>query len=151
MNDTPTRRKQVDFVDYLKVGQSFIVKAGNPEHITSLAGLSGKSVSVEFGTTNSDFLDAADRRSSRRPARRRSTIKTFPKDTDAASALKAGRVDAYFGDSPVVAYYALEGQVVRGRRFADRADRDRDRDPQGRPAEGGDPEGDRPRSTRTAR
>ena len=30
---------------------------------------------------------------------------SFPKDTDAASALKAGRVDAYFGDSPVVAYY----------------------------------------------
>ena len=30
---------------------------------------------------------------------------TFPKDTDAAIALKTGKVDAYFGDSPVVAYY----------------------------------------------
>ena len=27
------RRKQVDFVDYLKVGQSLMVKKGNPEHI----------------------------------------------------------------------------------------------------------------------
>ena len=32
-------------------------------------------------------------------------VTTFPKDTDAANALKTGRVDAYFGDSPVVAYY----------------------------------------------
>ena len=44
MNDTPDRRKQVDFVDYLKVGQSIMVKAGNPEHITSLASLSGKNI-----------------------------------------------------------------------------------------------------------
>ena len=34
MNDTPERRKQVDFVDYLKVGQSIMVKKGNPEHIS---------------------------------------------------------------------------------------------------------------------
>ena len=34
MNDTPERRKQVDFVDYIKVGQSFMVKKGNPKHIT---------------------------------------------------------------------------------------------------------------------
>ena len=33
MNDTAQRRKQVDFVDYLKVGQSIMVKAGNPEHL----------------------------------------------------------------------------------------------------------------------
>src|SRR5579872_2080520 len=58
MNDTSDRRKQVDFVDYLKVGQSIMVKAGNPEHLSSLASLSGKSVSVESGTTNRDFLAA---------------------------------------------------------------------------------------------
>jgi polar amino acid transport system substrate-binding protein len=32
-------------------------------------------------------------------------VVTFPKDTDAAAALKTGKVDAYFGDAPVVAYY----------------------------------------------
>jgi polar amino acid transport system substrate-binding protein len=105
MNDTPARRKQVDFVDYLKVGQSLMVKSGNPEHITSLASLSGKSVSVESGTTNRDFL-AAQSAKLVKAGKKAITIKTFPKDTDAASALKAGRVDAYFGDSPVAAYYA---------------------------------------------
>src|SRR5438876_7127376 len=59
MNDTPERRKAVDFVDYLKVGQSLLVKKGNPKHITSLAALSGRTVSVESGTTNRDFLAAA--------------------------------------------------------------------------------------------
>ena len=104
MNDTPQRRKQVAFVDYLKVGQSFMVKKGNPAHITSIASLAGKSASVETGTTNKDYLDA---QSKQLQAQGKKSIKvvTFPKDTDAANALKTGKVDAYFGDSPVVAYY----------------------------------------------
>jgi polar amino acid transport system substrate-binding protein len=104
MNDTAERRKQVDFVDYLSVGQSFMVKAGNPPHITSLASAAGHSVSVEAGTTDRDFL-AAQSEKLVKAGKKAIEIKTFPKDTDAAAALKAGRVDAYFGDSPVVAYY----------------------------------------------
>ena len=104
MNDTPKRRKQVAFVDYLSVGQSLMVKKGNPKGIRKFADLSGKSVSVEVGTTNKDFLDQENKLLKKKG---KSVIKivTFPKDTDAAAALKAGRVDAYFGDTPVVAYY----------------------------------------------
>lgn len=104
MNDTAERRKQVAFVDYLSVGQSLMVKAGNPKKINKLSDLSGRSVSVEVGTTNKQFLDAASKTLTKKgkPAIK---VVTFPKDTDAASALKTGRVDAYFGDSPVVAYY----------------------------------------------
>ena len=36
-------------------------------------------------------------------------ITIAPKDTDAISALKASRVDCYFADSPVVAYYVNLG------------------------------------------
>jgi polar amino acid transport system substrate-binding protein len=104
MNDTAQRRKQVDFVDYLKVGQSLMVKHGNPEHITKLSDLAGKSVSVESGTTNRDFL-AQQSSKLRKQGKKGISIKTFPKDTDAAAALKAGKVDAYFGDSPVVVFY----------------------------------------------
>ena len=105
MNDTAERRKAVDFVDYLKVGQSIMVKKGNPEHISTLASLSGKKVSVESGTTNRDFL-AAQSTKLTKAGKKAIGIVTFPKDTDAAAALKAGRVDAYFGDSPVVVHYA---------------------------------------------
>jgi polar amino acid transport system substrate-binding protein len=104
MNDTPERLKQVAFVDYLKVGQSFMVKKGNPKNITSIASLAGKSASVETGTTNKDYLD---QQSKMLQAQGKKPIKvvTFPKDTDAANALKTGKVDAYFGDSPPAAYY----------------------------------------------
>ncbi len=104
MNDTAERRKQVAFVDYLSVGQSLMVKKGNPKKITSLTSLSGKSVSVEVGTTNKQFLDAESKllvKKGKPPIK----VVTFPKDTDAANALKTGRVDSYYGDSPVVAYY----------------------------------------------
>jgi polar amino acid transport system substrate-binding protein len=100
MNDTPERQKQVAFVDYIEVGQSFMVKAGNPEGIKGIADLAGKSASVEVGTTNKDFLDEQSKKLPK-PI----DVVTFPKDTDAANALKTGKVDAYFGDAPVVAYY----------------------------------------------
>ncbi len=104
MNDTAARRKQVAFVDYISVGQSLMVKKGNPKGIHTLTDLSGRTVSVEVGTTNKDFLDLESKQL-KKQGKKAITVTTFPKDTDAAAALKTGRVDAYFGDSPVVAYY----------------------------------------------
>jgi polar amino acid transport system substrate-binding protein len=104
MNDTPARSKQVSFVDYLRVGQSLMVQKGNPKHVSNLASLSGLAVSVEVGTTNAGFLQNESKKLEA-AGKKAITIVTFPKDTDAANALKTGKVDAYFGDSPVVAYY----------------------------------------------
>jgi len=81
-----------------------MVKKGNPGHVSTLASLSGKRVSVQTGTTMRDFL-AAQSAKLKKQGKKEITIITFPKDTDAISALKAGRVDCYFADSPVVAYY----------------------------------------------
>jgi polar amino acid transport system substrate-binding protein len=104
MNDTPDRAKQVDFVDYLKVGQGLLVPAGNPKNIKTLEDLSGKTVAVQLGTTNKDALDAASAAlvTAGKP---KIEIQTFQQDTDAFQQLKLGRVDAYSTDSPVVAYY----------------------------------------------
>jgi polar amino acid transport system substrate-binding protein len=104
MNDTAERRKQVSFVDYINVGQSFMIQKGNPHSISNIASLAGKSASVEVGTTNKDWLDE---QSKKLQSQGKAGIKvvTYPKDTDAANALKTGKVDSYFGDSPVVAYY----------------------------------------------
>jgi len=104
MNDTPERQKQVAFIDYIKVGQSFMVKKGNPENITGVPSLAGKSASVEVGTTNKDYLDEQSKKL-KAQGKKPIDVVTFPKDTDAANALKTGKVDAYFGDAPVVAYY----------------------------------------------
>ena len=51
-----------------------------------------------------DFLDAQSKLLKKK-GKAAIKVVTFPKDTDAALALKMGKVDAYFGDSPVVAYY----------------------------------------------
>lgn len=104
MNDTAERQKEVDFVDYLKVGQGLLVPVGNPKGIHTLDDLSGKTVAVQLGTTNKDALDAANAAltAAGKPA---IEIQTFEKDTDAFQQLSLGRVDAFSTDSPVVAYY----------------------------------------------
>jgi polar amino acid transport system substrate-binding protein len=107
MNDTAARRKQVDFVDYLKVGQAITVKKGNPLHFSTLASLSGHRVSVQTATTNRDFLLASSKKLVKQ-GKKAITVVPFPKDTDALAALLAGRVDAYFADAPPAAYYATQ-------------------------------------------
>jgi polar amino acid transport system substrate-binding protein len=107
MNDTAERQQQVDFVDYLRVGQGLLVPAGNPKGITTLDDLSGKAVAVQLGTTNKDVIDAknTELKTAGKPE---IDIQTFEQDTDAFQQLSLGRVDAYSGDSPVCAYYAAK-------------------------------------------
>jgi polar amino acid transport system substrate-binding protein len=104
MNDTPERAKEVDFVDYLKLGQGLLVPAGNPNNIKTLEDLSGKTVAVQLGTTNQEALDATNTAltAAGKPL---IEVQTFQKDTDAFQQMSLGRVDAYSTDSPVVAYY----------------------------------------------
>jgi polar amino acid transport system substrate-binding protein len=107
MNDTAERQKEVNFVDYLKVGQGLLVKAGNPKGIHTLEDLSGKAVAVQLGTTNKDALDAENVKL-KAAGKAEIDIATFDQDTDAFQQLAIGRVDAYSGDSPVCAYYAAK-------------------------------------------
>ena len=62
MNDTPERAKQVNFVDYLNVGQSLVVKKGNPLGIISLETICGHAAGAQVGTTNLDTLNTGKRR-----------------------------------------------------------------------------------------
>jgi len=95
---------QPDFTAVMGSDSGFLSLVAAPS-ITRIEDLAGKTVSVESGTTNRDFL-AAESAKLQKQGKKSISIKTFPKDTDAAAALKAGRVDAYFGDSPVAVYYA---------------------------------------------
>jgi polar amino acid transport system substrate-binding protein len=104
MTDNATRRKQVDFVDYVTVGMLLMVRKGNPSHITGLASLSGKSVAVEASTTEKATLDAQNKKFAQQ-GKPKITIKIFPADTSAAAALLSSKVDAYFADATPVLYY----------------------------------------------
>jgi polar amino acid transport system substrate-binding protein len=104
MTNTKERRKQVDFTNYVTVGMSLMVKKDNPEHITGLSSLSGKSVAVESATTEKAALDAQNKKFAKQ-GKKSITIKIYPADTNAAAALLAGKVDAYFADATPVLYY----------------------------------------------
>ena len=100
MNVTPEREKQVNFVKYMAIGQSLMVKAGNEGDISSLDDLAGKSVAVQVGTTLKDALDKKSKELDK-PI----DVQTFPDAGAAANALKTDKVDVFFADSPVVAEY----------------------------------------------
>ncbi|MBI2781152.1 MAG: ABC transporter substrate-binding protein [Chloroflexi bacterium] len=104
ISDTPERAKQIDFVDYLNIGEGIMVPAGNPKGIKTTDDLSGKSVAVQLGTTNKAALDTINAafKSAGKPLM---DIQTFQADTDAFQQLNIGRVDAYATDAPVLVYY----------------------------------------------
>jgi polar amino acid transport system substrate-binding protein len=104
MNDTAERQAQVDFVDYLKVGQSLLVPAGNPQNIKTLDDLSGKAVAVQLGTTNAETLQAKSTELTG-AGKAAIDIQTFQADSDAFQQLALGRVQVFFTDAPVVVYY----------------------------------------------
>lgn len=60
LTNTPERAEKVDFADYVIVGSLLMVKKGNPEDITDLESLRGKTVAVQAGTTQKDMLDEAN-------------------------------------------------------------------------------------------
>ncbi len=112
-NITADRVKQVDMIPYFSAGQAFVVPVGNPKNLQTTDDLCGKAVAAETGTTEVDYLNGtgdykgqglnAACTSKGKPV---ITVKQFEKDSDAALALSAGQVDAYFADYPVAANYA---------------------------------------------
>lgn len=104
MTVTPERSKAVHFTPYITVGAFLMVKKGNPDNVSDLASLSGKSVAVESATTELAGLQA-ENKTLQSQGKQPITIKTYPADTSAAAAILSGHVSAYFADAPPVLYY----------------------------------------------
>ena len=104
MNVTPEREKQVDFVEYMEIGQSLMVPTGDEDKVSSLEDLAGMSVAVQSGTTLGDALKKQSKEledAGKDPI----DVQTFPDAGAAANALKTDKVDVFFADSPIVAEY----------------------------------------------
>jgi polar amino acid transport system substrate-binding protein len=104
MTITPERAKVVSFAPYINVGAFLMVKKGNPDHVSTLASLSGKSAAVESATTELAGLQA-ENKVLQKKGKPPITIKSYPADTSAAQAIIHGHVSAYFADAPPVLYY----------------------------------------------
>jgi polar amino acid transport system substrate-binding protein len=99
---TDERAKAVTFTEPHFCGGGVIVSKGST--IRGPQELAGKTVSVQTGTT---FLDEAKKVPGIKD------VKNFPQDTDARSALIAGRTDAWVTD-PAVARAALKANPSAG-------------------------------------
>ena len=105
MYDNALRQKVLDFVDYAKDGTALLVKKGNPDKITGIQSLAGKTVAVEDGTTQLLLLQKAQTQF-KANGLKAMTILRLPKDSDAQLAVQSGKAVADATDGPGSVYVA---------------------------------------------
>ncbi|MEV4803981.1 ABC transporter substrate-binding protein [Nonomuraea sp. NPDC049421] len=103
MSDTPERREQLTFVDYVKAGAGLIVKKGNPAKISGPKDLCGKTVSV---VDNGSSLQLAEGYSAdcEKAGEKAVELLKFPGDQEALLQVTGGRAQASITDYVVAAY-----------------------------------------------
>jgi polar amino acid transport system substrate-binding protein len=101
--DTKAREKQVDFVDYALVGESFYTKSSGGTSIKSISNICGLTVSVESGTTEADDAKAQSAKCTK-AGKKAVTVAVFPNQNQANLAVSSGRAQLGFADTPVASY-----------------------------------------------
>ncbi|WP_046775646.1 ABC transporter substrate-binding protein [Streptomyces yangpuensis] len=105
ITDTKERQQVVDFVDYSQSGSGLLVADGNPAKIATLDDLCGHPVGVQSATNQADLLKAHQARCAEL-GKQSMDIQTFPKDSDAQLALRAGKVVADVLTKPAAGWTA---------------------------------------------
>lgn len=100
MNITDERKKQVDFVEYIRMGQVFVVKKSGKQ-VKSENELAGLTVAVQADTTSFEAVEGF-----KKAGIAIKDIKAFKGATEAFQALKAGQADVIVIDEAVGFYYA---------------------------------------------
>jgi polar amino acid transport system substrate-binding protein len=101
MNITDDRKKQVDFVEYVRMSQLFVAKKGNA--VAGEKDLAGKVVAVQADTTSFDYVDKA-----KKAGVAIKDVKAFKLATDTFAAVKANQADVIVIDEPVGKYYTKQ-------------------------------------------
>jgi polar amino acid transport system substrate-binding protein len=111
-NINADRLKQVDMIPYFKAGQSVVVLKGNPLGIKTKDDLCGKTIAVQNGTTELDYINGTSdyegdglNKSCKDAGKAEVTVHAFDKDNDAQLDLQSGKSDGYFADSPAAGYF----------------------------------------------
>ncbi|MFK4090319.1 ABC transporter substrate-binding protein [Kribbella sp. NPDC020789] len=101
---TEKRKQKYDFATYRKDDIAFEAEKGGTWKVTSGKDIAGKTIAVSSGTNQEKILVDWNEQNIKAglPA---ATIKYFQKNTDTYLALSSGRIDAYFGPNPSIAYH----------------------------------------------
>ncbi len=103
MIDKKERQAEVDFIDYLNSGVTFLTLKGNPKGLTEQGDLCGQAVAVEKGATGdlvADDITAQCRKDGKEAVDK----KPFADQASAVQALQAGRADAVLALDLTLAY-----------------------------------------------
>ncbi len=100
MNITPERSQQVNFVQYMSMGQVFVVKKGAAP-IKNEKDLKGRVIAVQADTTSYNALEGF-----KKAGIAIKDIKAFKGATETFSALKSNQADSIITDEAVGLYYA---------------------------------------------
>jgi polar amino acid transport system substrate-binding protein len=101
---TEKRKQKYDFATYRKDDISFEAKLGSTWTVTSGKDVAGKTIAVGSGTNQEKILVDWNEANIKAglPA---ATIKYFNNQSDTYLALTSGRIDAYLGPNPSIAYH----------------------------------------------
>lgn len=106
MYDNTDREKQVTFVDYAYDGTSILVLKGNPQGITNLDSLAGKTVSCLSGSTQQALLERLNTQF-KSAGKKEMQILVLPGQPACLLALKGGRAVADLSDHSTLEYIAM--------------------------------------------
>ena len=113
---TPDRVKQAPAVGYMETHRVFIVKAGNPKHVTGPnASLKGLSVVVQAGTKYEQYLNSVK-------SKLGFSLQSYPGDNDAVAQVILGRGDVDLTQDTSFAFQAKAhpGKIAVGYTFPDK-------------------------------
>lgn len=116
LTDEVSREKSVDFVETYRDGTSILVAHGNPEHLSNLGSLCGKTVVMTQGSVQIPIETAASTKCTNagKPAIKQLIVADDP---PARLALKSGQADAYLANTLASSYAAkhtTDFQVLPG-------------------------------------
>ncbi len=127
MTASDERKLEVDFVEYFTAGSGIIVPTGNPDGIATIEDLCGKTVAVQDGTIQVEYLEGTAEAGGGQSQAcvdaggEEITVLKFPSDPEAVQALLAGQADAEMADYPVATYSVTQNEgeieIITGYQF----------------------------------
>ncbi len=114
MTITTERESAVDMISYINVGSQLNVQTGNPKSIdpSDTMNLCGLTIGVQTGTGQETEL-GTDSQKCQDAGRAAIQVRSYSKQSEAATALVGGTIDATYSDSTVAGYASrlTDGQV----------------------------------------
>ncbi|MEA5155053.1 ABC transporter substrate-binding protein [Raineyella sp.] len=110
MSDTKERQKQVDFVDYYLSGSIMYVRTGNPQGLTSVDDLCGRTISLQRGTTQEDYVTSRLSPDCEKAGKGKVTVMAFDRESEAMLQVEQGRAVAGIQEYPVAVYNTLQSK-----------------------------------------